>query len=132
MKIRLTRWTFATGCERAAIGHAITLPKTVMNSRRSIDHLTGVEEWLLYQLSSLAASEVSLMLRRTASRNLRRKGVNYGPRDHVRGTSVDPPIPEEIAAAPKTYGRCAESCHPSSELLDLPSSHLTIVYRFTT
>jgi hypothetical protein len=32
-------------------------------------------------------------------------GVNYGPRSDVRLTSVDPPIPDGLAAMPKTSGR---------------------------
>ena len=37
---------------------------------------------------------------------LPRFSVNYGPRDHVRRTSVDPPIPEGNAATPKTSASC--------------------------
>jgi hypothetical protein len=35
---------------------------------------------------------------------------NYGLRDHVRRTSVDPPIPEGNAAAPKTSASCRFCC----------------------
>jgi len=43
---------------------------------------------------------------RSARGDERQKWVNYGPRGHAHRTSVDPPIPDEIAAARKSAVPC--------------------------
>ena len=63
--------------------------------------------------SRVKSTAPELRVRRSIDRGSstgRRFWVTYGPHDHIRRTSVDPPLSDRIGAAPNTSVRCRFCC----------------------
>jgi hypothetical protein len=82
------------------------------------------------QTSASASPGPSPANRRSAAfQQLRQSWVTNGPQDQTQPTSVDPPIPDEIAATRKSAVPCQEQTYPIAQsnltLRNLPTHSST-------